>query len=606
MNTAGSGGSYPGLGASSGAAWTPDRLHGLRAVMAERGLAAWLATTADAHLGEYIGERWRFRAWLSGFHGTAGRLVVTHDRAGLWVDARYHQRADAETRDKPITVFKEGVPGTPELLDWLAETLSAGAVIGFDPETLSLAALTEHRARLAPRGLELRPVTGVMDEAWPDRPPEAPAPVFSHPLELAGETIASKLARLRARVAEVGASAVLVTALDDVAWLFNIRGADVPYNPVASALCLVDMASAQLFVHLGSAAGVAGELAGHAELREYGEAAAALAALPAGTALVIDPARTSAALAVAAADARLVPHAGLVAELKAVKNEAELAGAATAHRRDGLALTRLLHWLSECSPAEQTEASVAAKLEELRATLPDYRGPSFPTIVAFGPNSSEGHYRTGAAGPQPLGSTGLLLIDCGSQFPCGTTDTTRTVAIGVPGPEEHRAYTLVLKSLVALSAGRFARGTVGRQLNALARAVLWREGLDCPHGIGHGVGSYLHVHEGPQRINKLNDVAFEPGHVNSIEPAVYFEGRFGVRLENVIVTTRAEKNAFGEFYRFETLTLCPFDRGLIDAGLLTGDELAWLDDYHARVDRELGPLLDERARDWLHRQTRPL
>ncbi len=584
-----------------------DRLGRLRAAMAKRGIHAWVATTGDAHLSEYLGERWQTRAWLSGFRGSAGRLVVTPDFAGLWVDPRYHQRADEETRDAPIAVFKEGKPGTPDLLAWLAETLTKGTVVGFDPETLSIDAFAEYQARLSPVGLDLRPVHGLIDEVWLDRPAETFSPIVVHPLEYAGEPAESKLARLRARVAEAGANAVLLTALDEVAWLLNIRGNDVPLNPVALAFCLVDMGSVRLYVRLDRVDdALRAALPEEVEVCDYGVVAEGLAGLPAGTALLLDPARTSIALGQVAGRVRLVPHASPVAHLKAVKNPTELAGAAAAHLQDGVALTRLLHWLSECDAAAETEASVARKLEEFRAGLPGYRGPSFQTIAAYGPHSSEGHYRTDPEDRQPLGTGGLLLIDCGSHFPYGTTDTTRTVAIGAPTAEQRRVYTLVLKSVIALSSARFPKGTVGRQLNALARAQLWRAGLDCPHGIGHGVGSYLHVHEGPQRIHPRNEEPFGPGMVNSCEPAVYFEGRFGVRLENVIVTSPDEVTAFGEFYRFQTLTLCPFDPTVIDTGMLTGDEKEWLNEYHARVERALSQHLTNREREWLRRLTAPL
>lgn len=584
-----------------------ERLDRLRSMMAKRGIQAWIATTGDAHLSEYIGERWQTRAWLSGFRGSAGTLVVTRDFAGLWVDSRYHQRADADTEGTPITVFKEGRPGTPELTAWLATNLPVGAVVGYDPETLSMEAFAEYQARFSPAGLEPRPAHGLIDEVWPDRPEEATAPIFAHPLEYAGETAESKLARLRKRVAGAGADAVLLTALDEIAWLLNIRGNDVPLNPVALAFCLVDAASVRLYVHLDRVDdALRASLPNEVEVCDYRAVAEGLAGLQATTALLLDPTRTSVALAQAAGHVRLVPHPSPVAHLKAVKNRTELAGAAAAHLQDGIGLTRLLHWLSECDVAAESEASVARKLEAFRAGLPECRGPSFNTIVAYGPHSSEGHYRTDPEDRQPLGTDGLLLIDCGSHFRYGTTDTTRTVALGDPTPEQRLAYTLVLKSLIGLSSARFPKGTVGKQLNALARAPLWRAGLDCPHGIGHGVGSYLHVHEGPQRIHPRNEEPFGPGMVNSCEPAVYFEGRFGVRLENVIVTSQDEANAFGEFYRFDTLTLCPFDPALIETGMLTKDEQAWLNEYHGRVERSLSPHLTERERAWLRQKTAPV
>lgn len=583
------------------------RLGRLRQSMQRHGVAAWLATTGDAHLSEYLSERWRARAWLSGFRGSAGRLVVTADRAGLWVDPRYHMRADTETAGAPIEVFKEGKPGTPDLAAWLVETLPRGSAVGFDPESVSVEALHALEARLAPAGLGAKACPGLLDEVWTDRPADEPAPVVDHPLRHAGEPAAEKLGRVRARLADLGAEGMLVTALDEVAWLLNLRGSDVPMNPVALAYCLVRGASAELFVHEAQVTpALRASLPPEVTLRPYDAVTAALAELPAGTRLLLDPAKTNVLLYDAAARLDRVLAASPVDAMKARKNETEIAGARQAHALDGAAVTRLLHWLATTDPSAETELSVSEKLQEFRAGLPDYRGPSFDTIVGFGPNSSVGHYQLNREDPQPLAATSVVLIDCGAQFPSGTTDTTRTVALGTPTPAEKRTYTTVLKSLIALGAARFPRGTTGQRLDALGRQHIWANGWECRHGIGHGVGSYLHVHEGPQRINKTNDVVFDVGHVNSCEPGVYFEGVFGVRLENMMTVAPAESGPFGEFLAFETLTLCPFDRDLIDPALLTAQEVAWLDAYHHRVREALSPLLPEEVRAWLVGRTAPL
>lgn len=586
---------------------TSSRLTRARQAMESRGLDALLVPTGDVHLSEYISERWQTRAYLSGFRGSAGTLVVTSDAARLWVDPRYHMRADSETVGTPITVFKQGNPGVPELIDWLAESLPAGSTLGFDPEAVSAETLLGLRKSLAARSVEVRAAAGLVDEAWPDRPPTMPAAVVEHPLEFAGDSAVSKLERLRKKLTEMGATAMLVTGLDEVAWLLNLRGADVPLNPVALAFCLVDMEGVKLFVHLEQVTdGLKNALPPQVELHPYGSLAEQLRATATGTALLLDPARTNVELYEAAAHTQLVLAPSPVELMKAVKNSVELAGAAKAHVHDAVAITKLLHWLSVVGPSTQTELSVALKLDELRAGLPGYRGRSFDTIVGFGPNSSVGHYKLDAVNPQPLGQNALLLIDCGAQFDYGTTDTTRTVVLGQPTPVQRLTYTTVLKSLIMLSSTRFPKGTVGQRLDALARYQIWNQLWECRHGIGHGVGSYLHVHEGPQRVNKVNTVAFEPGMMNSCEPGVYFEGDFGVRLENVIVTAEAGESVFGEFYQFDTLTPIPFDRNLIDEQLLDKRETEWLDAYNERVYETLEPHMTEEERRWLAGHTAAL
>lgn len=586
---------------------TRSRLARARQAMGSRGLSALLVPTGDAHLSKSIADRWRTRAYLSGFQGSAGTLVLTADAAGLWVDPRYHMRADSETAGTPVTVFKQGNPGVPELVDWLATSLPTGSTLGFDPEALSAATLLDLRTELGPGGVELRAAPGLVDEVWPDRPPARPAEVVEHPPELAGESPSSKLGRLRRTLEGMGATAVLVTALDEVAWLLNLRGSDVPLNPVALAYVLVDKAGVKLFAHLEQLSdGLRASLAPHADLLPYSSVADHLRSSPADTALALDPARTNVELYEAASHMQRLLGPSPVERMKATKNRVELEGATKAHLQDGIAITKLLHWLSVVDPASQTELSVALKLDELRAPLPGYRGRSFDTIVGFGPHSSVGHYRIDAIDPQVLGVSGLLLIDCGAQFDHGTTDTTRTVALGEPTPMQRRTYTTVLKSLIMLSSASFPKGTTGQRLDALARFHLWGQRWECRHGIGHGIGSYLHVHEGPQRVNKANTVPFEPGMMNSCEPGVYFEGDFGVRLENVIVTAPAGEGPFGPFYRFETLTRCPFDRKLIDERLLDARETAWLNAYHQRVHEALAPHLGEDERAWLGGQTEAL
>lgn len=583
---------------------TAHRLERLRAAMQAHGIQAWYASTGDAHLSEYLSERWRSRAWLSGFHGSAGTFVVTANEAGLWVDPRYHMRADTETAGTAITVFKEGRPGTIGIATWLGQVLPAGSLVGFDPEAVSVTALQRLQRDLAPRSIRPQAVQGLVDEVWVDRPRDVPSAVVDHPLEFAGESATDKLRRVRARLEDLGATSMLVTALDEVAWLLNLRGNDVPLNPVALAYCIVTRDQVQLFAHEDQVtAGLRQAVPAQVVFRPYDQIVAGLRELPSGTALLIDPDRTNILLFDAASHTSPVLVPSPIEAMKARKNQVELQGAADAHLHDGVAVTRLLHWLDTTDVSVETELSVSEKLAALREGLPNCRGASFETIVGFGPNSAVGHYKLNRENPQPLARESVVLIDCGAQFLSGTTDTTRTVALGPVTDEQKRTYTTVLKSLITLSTARFPKGTTGQQLDAIGRRPIWANRWECRHGIGHGIGSYLHVHEGPQRINKTCALAFEAGNVNSCEPGVYFEGNFGVRLENVIATVHAGDSVFGEFYRFDTFTLCPFDRNLIDVTLLTDDEVGWVDAYHARVREALGPRLEDDVRGWLEGRT---
>jgi len=584
-----------------------SRLSRLREAMRRHGVDAWLAPTGDPHLSEYVSARWRTRAWLSGFHGSAGTLVVTQDEACLWVDPRYHMRAERETAGTPIAVFKLGVENVPDLTAWLQRALEPGSTLGLDPATSSVAAVRELEGHLSPGGVTIHGVHDLIDEVWIDRPRLEPAAIVAHPVELAGEHASAKLGRLRARLGEIPATDFLITALDEVAWLLNLRGDDVPMSPVALAFCLVREASVLLFVHEELVARASRDgLPSEVEILPYDSIGAYLRAMPADATLLIDPDRTSIELHDAVRHTRLVLASSPIQGMKARKNAVELAGAASAHRKDGLALTRLLHWLSTTEPTGHTEISVADKLEELRRDLPAYRGPAFGAIVGCGPNSAVGHYASDPDAPQRLDHDAVLLIDCGGQYADGTTDTTRTIVLGRAREEQIRTYTTVLKSLIELSSATFPKGTTGQRLDALARHHLWANGWECRHGIGHGVGSFLHVHEGPQRFDQTNVIPIEPGMVTSCEPGVYFEGKFGVRLENVIVAAPAPRSAFGEYHRFETVTLCPFDRDLIDTEMLTRKECSWLNAYHLQVREALSPHLEHEENRWLEWHTRPL
>lgn len=578
--------------------------------MQEMQIDAWIVQSSDPHQSEYAPECWKTMAWISGFTGSAGTLVVTSDHAGMWVDARYHIRAELELAGSGISPFKFGFPDVPPYEEWLKRELEPGSVVGFDGTVFS-----GTQVRRLQEALKDKQVTIAFDQdltamLWQDRPPIPGNEIFIHALEFAGETRASKLRRIRDRIAAAGADVHLVSSLDDIAWTLNIRGSDVAFHPVAISYLVILPDEVRLFIDSAKVPGAV-----RVELEEdgvamapYGEILSCLKALPLKTKVLIDPDKTSYTFERILTGACAVKTGLCIpCRLKAIKNETELKGIRRAHARDGAAIVKWMYWLEgQRGVNDHTEITFAHKLEEFRAAGENYRGSSFATIAGYGANSAVGHYQAQPETTPTIQWEGMLLVDSGGQYLDGTTDITRTMTLGKPSGEQKRAFTTALKALIRLSAARFPKGTTGSQLDMLARQVFWQEGWNCRHGIGHGVGHFLDVHEGPQRINESNTIEFEPGCVNSNEPGVYFEGRFGVRIENIIVTTKDERTEFGEFFKFETVTVCPIDLELVEAGMLSDAEREWLDAYHTRVYQTLAPLLEEQEREWLSRETRQI
>lgn len=593
----------------------PDRIAALRAVMQQRGIAACIVPTADPHLSEYLPDHWKARKWLSGFTGSAGTLIVTHDFAGLWTDSRYFSQAERQLAGSGIELVKLNVPHTPEHIDWLCAHIQPDAKIACAADMLSLAAERGLRDALARHGAEL--VEDDLPAAiWNDRPPLPQAPVYEHPAGYAIRSRADKLANLRRAMREAGATHHVVSALDEIAWVLNLRGSDVEYNPIFLSHLLVRADDATLFVEASRLdAGIRDALlADGVRVAPYQAIDAALAELPEDARLLLAPARISAAIAHAIpGHAARVEASGPITAAKARKSAAELDHVRDAMRRDGVALVRGARWLEQSLQEGKplTELDVDTKLRELRAQQPGFVSESFSTIAGYEANAAMPHYSATPESHAELKPKGMLLIDSGAQYLGGTTDITRMWALGETGAEQRRDVTLVLKGVIALSSAIFPRGTSGQQLDALARAPIWSAGIDYGHGTGHGVGYCLNVHEGPQDIRPpRSGQRFEPldiGMITSIEPGIYKPGRHGVRIENLAATVSAGDGEFGEFLAFETLTLCPIDTRLLDLSLLDAHEIAWLDEYHARVRDQLAPLLDDPAdRAWLDVRCVPL
>lgn len=591
----------------------PQRLAHVRQLMSREGIHALLVPSADPHLSEYLPGYWQGRQWLSGFHGSVGTLIVTAQFAGLWADSRYWEQASKELKGSGIDLVKLQ-PGQPGPLDWLAEQTPSGAVVAVDGAVMALASARTLGSRLQERGASLRTDIDLLQQAWSDRPGLPDQPVYPHLPPQATQSRVEKLAKLRETLSERGAQWHFIATLDDIAWLFNLRGADVSFNPVFVSFALISQQQATLFVALSK---VDQQLRGVLEadgvsLRDYTEVAAALAAVPEGATLQIDPARvTTGLLNNLRSGVKLVEGLNPTTLAKSRKSPADAEHIRRAMEQDGAALCEFFAWLESALGRERvTELTIDEHLTAARERRPGYVSLSFNTIAAFNANGAMPHYHATPEEHAVIEGDGLLLIDSGGQYLGGTTDITRMVPIGTLSAEQKRDCTRVLKGVIALSRAQFPRGILSPLLDAIARAPIWAEGVDYGHGTGHGVGYFLNVHEGPQVIAyqaaPAPQTAMQPGMITSIEPGTYRPGRWGVRIENLVLNREVGTTEFGEFLGFETLTLCPIDSRCLEPGLLTQEERDWFNGYHDEVRRRLAPLLEGAALEWLNLRTAPI
>ncbi|AKQ56559.1 aminopeptidase P family protein [Bordetella hinzii] len=593
---------------------TDQRIGALRQAMRRHKLDAYVVPSADPHLSEYLPERWQARRWLSGFTGSVGTLVVTRDFAGLWVDSRYWVQAEAQLAGTGVQLMKIALATTPGHVDWLAAHVPAGGRVGVDGNVLGLSAFRALSGALAPAGVSLAIGPDLVDEVWSDRPGLPTAPVYEHVAPYACQSRAERLALVRQAMAAKGADTHLVSTLDDIAWIFNLRGADVSYNPVFLAHALIGADYATLFVAEGKIdAALAARLAADGvDVAPYAQVAEALGSLQRDQTLLIDPARVTCGV-FHAMDPRIARVEAINPStlMKSRKSEAELANVREAMAQDGAALCEFFAWFEAAQGRETiTELTIDEQITQARARRPGYVCPSFATIAGYNANGAMPHYRATEDSHAVIEGDGLLLIDSGGQYLGGTTDITRVVAVGKPSADQKADFTLVLKGMIALSRAAFPRGIASPMLDALARAPIWAGGAEYGHGTGHGVGYFLNVHEGPQVISYRAapgaHTAMEPGMITSNEPGIYRPGRWGVRIENLVVNRSWLEGELGEFLCFETLTLCPIDTRCIEVSLMRADEIAWLDDYHRQVRERLAPLVQGAALDWLMARTEPL
>lgn len=588
-----------------------ERVNKLRQVMKGKGIAAYILPTSDPHQSEYVANHYKTRSWISGFTGSAGTVVITLNRALLWTDGRYFIQAEKELAGSEYELMRMGRPGILTYTDWLKANLNNGDTIAFDGKVFAEATVGKLENKLKNKGVKLFSEGDLIDKIWFDRPELPKSNSFIHRVEYTGLTGEMKLERVRDHMEKEGADYFLIASLDDIAWLYNIRGNDINNNPVVIAYGLVSRERAFLFVDKNK---INSEVEcflneNGIELKQYEEVENFVRNLNDISTILLDKNRINRWLYSAIPKGcRILNQMDITTSLKAVKNQVEIENQKNAYVKDGVALVKFFHWLSENLATEEiTEITAGQELEEFRKLGELFIEPSFDTISAYGANAAMAHYSASEEAYAVLKARGLYLVDSGGQYLDGTTDITRTLALGPISEEEKRDFTLTLKGHINLISAKFLKGTLGHQLDTICRYPLWQEGLDYKHGTGHGVGYFLNVHEGPHRIASVpNDVALEEGMVVSIEPGVYKENKHGIRIENIVVVEKDVETEFGKFLKFQVLSFVPIDLNCIDVSLLTESEKTWLNNYHKEVYDKLSIQLDDDERAWLKEATRSI
>lgn len=584
-----------------------ERIASLRGLLSENNFSAFIIPSTDPHLSEYVASHWKSREWISGFSGSAGTVVVTLEKAGLWTDSRYFLQAADQLEGSGITLFKDGLPETPSMIEWLTSEMAVGSTLGIDGKMFSVSDVEEMKNVLSKKNIAVETSLDPFESIWIDRPLMPQDPAFIYGTQYSGVSCLDKIAQIRQKMEKVDVESLLISNLDEIAWALNLRGCDVKCNPfVVSYLLITDKKTIYFIAPEKLTADVSEYLSTQqVEVRGYDEINSALNELTASS-LLINPARTNYDVFSAVnPSCKIVRGSSPIALLKAVRNEAEIAGIHTAMIRDGVAMVKFLRWLEMAVPTgSETELTIDKKLHEFRAAQDLYMGESFDTIAGYKEHGAIVHYSATPESCSVLKPEGFLLLDSGAQYLDGTTDITRTIALGSLTEEEKIDYTLVLKGHIAIATCKFPYGTRGAQIDVLARHALWQRGMNYLHGTGHGVGHFLSVHEGPQSI-RLNEVPvlFVPGMVTSNEPGVYKGGRHGIRIENLTLVCKDVETEFGEFYRFETLTLCPICTKGIIKSLLSDTEINWLNYYHQVVFERLSPALNAEEIAWLREKT---
>ena len=593
-----------------------ERIKNLREVMKEKGITAYMVPTNDFHGSEYVGDYFKTRKYIAGFTGSAGTAVITATEARLWTDGRYFIQAAAELKGSSVELMKAGVEGVPTVEEYLESTLGAGDVLGFDGRCISYGYASDIEEAMKAKGATIAYQEDLIDAIWENRPELSKEPVSVLDIKYCGETAASKLERIRELMKEKGADVYIITSLDDIAWLFNIRGGDVACNPVVLSYAVIEQTKADIYASKEAfSAAVRGELAKDGILvKPYNDIYEEVKNIPSDKTVYIDVTKANYAIVKnIPSDVKAIYDINLTLLPKAIKNPVEVENERIAHIKDGVAVTKFMYWLKKnIGKIDITEISAAEYLESLREQGENYMGPSFEPIVAYGANAAMCHYSASEESNATLQPSGLVLFDTGGQYLEGTTDITRTVALGPCTDEEKKCYTAVLKGHLALAAAKFLYGVRGVNLDYLARGPLWEMGLDYNHGTGHGVGYYLNVHEGPNSfrwkiINGATDSAIlEEGMITSNEPGYYEEGKFGIRTENMVVCVKDKETVYGKFLKLENLTMVPMDIDAMDFSMLTAEDKARLNAYHKEVYEKISPYMDEEELVWLKEATREI
>lgn len=588
-----------------------DRVEKLRQLMKENQMDAYIVPSFDAHQSEYVAEHWKCRQWISGFTGSAGTVVITLEDAGLWTDGRYYIQAEKQLESSGIRLFRMMDPGVPSYTEWLADVLKEGSNVGFDGNVLSIDMVKKMERDLKAKGIELKMNKDLIGDLWEDRPEIPKGPIFTHDVKYAGKSRVEKLNEVREEMKTKGANYYILTSLDDIAWLLNIRGADVPNNPIAIANVIVAEHKCYLFIDSCKVSPLIKlELEAEGiELKASAEIQTLLGYLSNGDAVILDTNKTNIRLYNAInSSTKKIESPNITTNLKAIKNEVEIKNLKWCEIKDGLAMVKFIKWLkNSVDKTEISEIIAEERLEDFRREQEGFVGPSFDTIAGYKEHAAMMHYKANKETQYTLKNEGLFLIDSGGQYYDGTTDITRTIVLGRLSDEQKRDFTLVLKGFIALSSVKYLYGATGSNLDVLARQPIWQYGLDFKCGTGHGVGFFLNVHEGPQSIrNENNNVILEKGMIITNEPGIYLEGKYGIRIENMMLVVEDEKTEFGQFMKFEAITYCPIDLAGINKEMLTESEKQWLNNYHQEVYTKLGPYLNEEERVWLKEETREI
>jgi len=588
-----------------------NKISNLRAKMQEKGLSAYIIFGTDPHMSEYLPEHWQTRSFISGFTGSAGMVVVSLDKAALWTDSRYFLQAEEQLAETGIELVKMRTPGHPEPAEWLKMNLRKGAVAGTDEWCISINQFGSMQKSLAESGIILKETGDLLDAIWDNRPTLPDSPVYEHELKYACTDRKDKLGIICRELEKSGANLQIITALDDLAWTFNLRGSDVECNPVFMAYASVSEEETILFIEGKK---LSPELKSKLEseeiqIREYTELIDYLQKIPGTAKILVDADRTNQAIRKnISTHCKIIDGLSIPCRLKAIKSEGEINHIRQAMRKDGVALVEFLYWIeNNLGKIPVTEYSVAEKLNELRAKQHGFKGISFYPIVGYKEHGAIVHFHVTEDNALPVEKNGFLLFDSGGQYLDGTTDTTRTIALAELTARQKSDFTITLKGMISLTRAKFPTNTRGYHLDILARKDMWQHGMNYGHGTGHGVGYFLNVHEGPMSIRQeFNDRVIEAGMVMSNEPAFYRLGEYGLRTENMMVCMKDETIEYGDFLRFDTLTLCPIDTKAIEKSLLNQEETAWLNNYHQWVYDELAPMVNDELKSFLKEQTRPI